>query len=155
MATFPFFGRSIDLAAKLAATRGSSRDESAWLHGQYTTVELLKPLQALRVHTNNRAFAGREASREAGAWVLIGDVVQTSSEIADSRSLPTSIPQSMTAFTHASEAYLSPNTVLNIGLASAKFGGMGGAFQAEYVSGPPIQFKLLVGKHWHGKSGTA
>lgn len=61
----------------------------------------------------------------------------------------------MTAFTHTSEATLAAGCVLNIGLASAKFGGFGGGFQAEYVSGPEIQFKPLAGKHWHGKTGHA
>lgn len=61
----------------------------------------------------------------------------------------------MTAFTSTSQANLSTNTILNIGLASAKFGGIGGGFQAEYVSGPTISFTLLTGKHWHGSSGNA
>jgi hypothetical protein len=61
----------------------------------------------------------------------------------------------MVAFTHTSEASLVANTVLNIGLASAKFGGSGGEYQAEYVSGPTIRFTALAGKHWHGGSGNA
>ena len=87
--------------------------------------------------------------------MLIGDVIYTASELASSRSLPAGNTRSMTAFTHTSEARLSPGTILNIGLASAKFGGGGGEFQAEYVAGPAITFLPLTGKHWHGRAGSA
>jgi hypothetical protein len=90
---------------------------------------------------------------QEGAWILIGDVIHTSSALASSRSLPVNNPQSMTAFTHTSEASLAAGTILNIGLASAKFGGVGGEFQAEYVSGPTIRFTPFVDKIWHGKIG--
>lgn len=155
MATFAFFGKSIDLPATRLATRATTRDKTAWQHGQYMTIQLLKPLEALRVHTDGKAFPQRAASAEAGAWVLIGDIVMTSSELADSRSLPGKDPRSMVAFTHTSNARLSPNTVLNIGLTSPKFCGQGGEFQAEYVSGPAIDFTPLPAAHWHGASGTA
>jgi len=42
-----------------------------------------------------------------------------------------------------------------IGLASAKFGGRGGGAQAEYVSGPPLQFAPLRDKYWHHRGGHA
>jgi hypothetical protein len=61
----------------------------------------------------------------------------------------------MAAFTHVSEAVMAAGTVLNIGLASAKFGGAGGGFQAEYVAGPRVVFKPLSGKSWHGAVGRA
>jgi hypothetical protein len=54
-----------------------------------------------------------------------------------------------------SRAVLSPGTILNLGIADAKFGGTSGDFQAEYVEGPPINFKPLHGKHWHGAVGRA
>lgn len=155
MATFSFFGKSIDLPATLVATHAKTRDESAWQHGRYSTVQLLTPLEGLRVHTGGRAFPGRQASGESGAWILIGDVIHTSSALAGSRSLPVDDPQRPVAFTHTSEAFLGVATVLNIGLASPKFGGKGGEFQAEYVSGPPIRFVPLSGKHWHGRGGRA
>jgi len=155
MATFSFFGKSIELPATLSIERASTRDSTAWQHGQYSTVRLLGPVEVLRVHTDGKSYPGREASGEAGAWVLIGDVIQTSGDVADSRSLPTANPRSMVAFTHTSEGHLRPDTVLNIGLASPKFGGVGGAFQAEYVSGPAIIFVPLTGKRWHGSSGVA
>jgi len=101
------------------------------------------------------AFPGRQASEEAGAWVLIGDAIETASTTASLRSLPAENPQSMVAFTHMSEAMLAANTVLNIGLASAKFGGVGGGFQAKYVSGPPIRFTPISGRHWHDRAGHA
>jgi hypothetical protein len=61
----------------------------------------------------------------------------------------------MVAFTHTNEATLPAQVVVNVGLASAKFGGWGGGFQAEYVSGPAIQFTPLLGKRWHGRAGIA
>lgn len=155
MAVFTFFGESVDLPAIALSARAKTQDETAWLHGRYVTIQLSRPIEALRVHTRGKAFADRPASTEAGAWVLIGDVIQTSAELADSRSLPGKNARSMVAFTHTSTARLCPHTVLNIGLASKKFCGEGGGFQAEYISGPRIEFTPLAGKHWHGAAGNA
>jgi hypothetical protein len=155
MAQFSFLGRSIDLPAVQLSLKAITRDRTAWQDGQYITVRLIHTVSALRVHTNGRSFPGRDASAEPGAWVLVGDVIHTASTIADTRSLPVQNPTSMVAFTHSSEASIAANTVLNIGLASAKFGGSGGGYQAEYVSGPAMRFTPLVGKHWHGRSGNA
>jgi len=155
MPTFSMFGQSLDIPAIAQHPKAITRDESAWQGHCYLTIRLTAAMEALRVHTKGKDFPGRKASPEAGAWVLIGDVIQTSSELANSRSLPTNNPHSMTAFTHVSEANLFAGCVLNIGIASAKFGGSGGGFQAEYVSGPPIQFKSLVDRHWHGRAGNA
>jgi len=154
MPTFSLFGKSVDLEA-VPSPNAVTRDETAWLHRTHLTIRLLTQLEALRVHTGGRAFPGRDASGEAGAWLLIGDVIQSSSDLADTRSLPTANPRSMVAFTHASLATVAAGTVLNIGIASAKFGGSGGGFQAEFVSGPPIVFKPLSGKNWHGAAGRA
>lgn len=152
MPVFSLFGESVELSATpLPAAR--TRDETAWLNRRHLTVRLTRATQALRVHTAGKAYPGRPASSEGGAWLLIGDVIQTSGQLAGSRALPTSHPGGFTAFTHVSEALLAPGTVLNIGVASAKFGGAGGGFQAEYVEGPPIVFKPLAGRHWHGRSG--
>ena len=155
MATFSFLGKSINLPAVRLSPHEETCDKTAWQHGEYTTVRLTGPVTALRVHTNGRSFPGRKASAEAGAWVLIGDVIHTASTIASSRSLPIRNPTRMAAFTHTSEARLAANTVINIGLASIKFGGSGGGYQAEYVSGPPIRFTPFAGKHWHGRFGNA
>ena len=154
MPTFSLFGKSVELAA-MPAPVAWTRDRTAWLHHRYLTVRLTANTEALRVHTAGKSYPGREASNEAGAWLLIGDVIQSSSHLADSRALPTASPAGFTAFTHVSEAELRPGTILNIGLASAKFGCAGGGFQAEYVEGPPIVFKPLHGKHWHGAVGRA
>lgn len=86
---------------------------------------------------------------------LIAEIVLTSAGIADSRSLPVRNAHSMVAFRNTSEAYVKTGTVLNFGLASAKFGGSGGGFQAEFVSGPPIIFTPLHGKEWHSIAGNA
>jgi hypothetical protein len=144
-----------DRPARWSATRAQTRDESAWQYHRYSTVQLVGPFEGLRVHTGGRAFPGRQASDESGAWILIGDVIQTAPVLASSRALPVDDARRLVAFTHTSEAYLGVATVLNIGLASRKFGGTGGEFQAEYVSGPPIRFVPLVGKHWHGTGGRA
>ena len=155
MSVVSFFGKSVDLPAVLVSPKAMTRDQSAWQHGMYATVRLIGRMSALRVHTAGKAFPRRQASSEEGAWILLGDVIQTSAGLANTRSLPTSNPGSMVAFTHTSEAHLAINTMLNIGLASAKFGGAGCEFQAEYVAGPNIRFVALAGKHWHGSAGHA
>lgn len=155
MTTFAFFGKTLALPAVKMPANFATRDLTAWQSGHFVTVRLTDAIPALRVHTNNRWFPGRYSSAERGAWVLIGDVIQTSSSLANSRSLPVWNSRSMLAFTHTSEAHVEANTVLNVGLASAKFGGRGGEFQAEYVSGPPVQFTLLADKSWHARSGHA
>jgi hypothetical protein len=155
MAQFFFLGESIDLPAIRATAQAGTRDETAWRLGVYITVQLIGSMSALRVHTQGRSFPERPASNEAGAWLLIGDVIETSSGLASSRSLPGGNPLSMVAFTHTSEALLAAATVLNIGVASAKWQGMGGGFQAEYVRGPAIRFVPLAGNVWHGRSGQA
>jgi hypothetical protein len=126
------------------------------MFGEYLTVQLTKPISGLRVHTEGRAFPPvREfGSAQAGVWILIGDVIQTSVELAGSRSLPVNDPSSMVAFTHTSLAKVQAGSILNIGLASRLFGGSGGEYQAEFISGPPIEFVPLAGKHWHGRFGT-
>lgn len=154
MPTFSLFGKSVELQAT-PATTARTCDESAWLHRRYLTIRLSARTKALRVHTAGRTFPGREPSNEAGAWLLIGDIIQSSSQLASSRALPTANPNSFVAVTHVSEAVLGPGTLLNIGIASAKFGGSGGEFQAEFVAGPPITFKALAGKRWHGAVGSA
>jgi hypothetical protein len=152
---FTFSGKSIELPAREVTPTCASFDPTAWISGSHLTVRLLETVHALRVHTNGRAFSDREPSHAAGRWILFGDVVLTSSQLADSRSLPTYDVASVAAFTHISEAKLVRDVVLNIGLASEKYAGRGGGFQAEYVRGPEIQFELLTGKMWHSRAGFA
>ena len=120
-------------------------------------MRLNAPFEALRVHTQGRAYVaqGRPAANEAGRWLLIGDVIQAAGAIASSRSLKVDDPRSAVAFTHTSGVELAPGTVLNIGFASALFSGRGGGAQAEWVGGPSARFKLLAGKHWHSGAGRA
>jgi hypothetical protein len=155
MPTVSFFGKSLELPVTFVSSKANTRDKTAWHFGSYITVKLFSQISEIRVHTGNRVFPGRNASGEAGAWILIGDIIKTTSELADSRSLPTSNLASMVAFTQVSEAHLAVGTVLNVGLASAKFSGMGGEYQAEYVSGPPIRFVPIIGKRWHQIAGHA
>ena len=154
MALFNIAGKTITLPAVEISPRAKS-DQTAWQSGKYVTVRFSAPVAGIRVHTDGKAFPGRPASAAMGAWVAIGDVIQTAPALANSRSLPSANPQAMTAFTHTSDAVIPPQCVVNIGVASAKFGGAGGGFQAEYVSGPLIQFTPLPGKHWHGQAGHA
>jgi hypothetical protein len=155
MTTFTLLGRRIDLPAMQASSRGATRDVSAWEAGEYLTIRILAPVEAIRVHTNGRTFPGREASGSIGAWVAIGDIIQTSGQFSNSRSLPTANPNSPTAFTHVNAVRIPAGCVINIGITSAKFGGQGGGFQAEYVSGAHLEMIALTGKHWHGRHGVA
>lgn len=155
MAIFSVGGRQIDLPAVVVRPNAASSDRTAWLDGVYVTLRLTGPVAGLRVHTDGKEYPGRKASALPGAWVAIGDVIGTSSELASSRSLPAADPQAMTAFTHVAEVGLPAQCVVNVGRASAKFGGRGGGFQLEYVSGPRFTFRPLADKHWHGRAGTA
>ena len=154
MPVLSIFGEPVELAATLCAT-APTRDPSAWLHHRHVTVRLTGRDHGLRVHTAGRGYAGRPASAEAGAWILLGDVIHSAGELARSRSLPAPDPSGFTAFTHVSEAVLEAGTVLNLGIASAKFGGDGGGIQAEYAGGPRIVFRPFTGQRWHGRWARA
>jgi hypothetical protein len=148
MPVFSVVGTLIDLPAIPVFPKASTRDNGAWLHGQYVTVKLTAPVEGIRVHTDGRHFPGRPASGGAGAWVALGDVIGTSTELVSNRSLPG-------VFTRVSEALLPSFCVTNVGVCSALFGGAGGGVQAEYVSGPPVSFHQLHGKYWHGSAAHA
>lgn len=128
MTNFYVMGQFITLPA-FSVSNASTRDSSAWLDGFYITIRLTESVSALRVHTNGKEFDNRPASSINGAWFAIGDIIQTSSEYASSRSLPG-------YFSHVAFVELPPETVLNLGICSPHFGGEGGGFQVEYVSGP-------------------
>jgi len=147
MARFFIGGQPIDLPA-VQLVRGSTRDTRAWMHGQYSTVRLLSSVEGVRVHTNGRSFPGREASHAIGAWIAIGDVIQSSQEFEDSRALPGS-------FTHLGWALIPEQAVINVGLSGPLFGACGGGFQAEHISGPLVRFNQARGKVWHAKQGSA
>lgn len=155
MARFFVAGKFIDLPGIPIHPKSPPSDITDWELGAYVTVRLLAPVSGIRAHTNNRSFPGRDPSKSIGAWVALGDVIQTSSELAGTRSLPTTNHTSMVAFTHSNEVTIPAQCVVNIGLASPKFGGVGGGFQAQYVSGPAFVFIPFHGKYWHGHSGNA
>ena len=155
MAKFFVAGAAIELPAVPVWPKAASRDLGAWMLGAYSTVLLLSSVEGIRVHTDGRSYPGRPGSSEQGAWVALGDVIVASSEFASSRSLPTDNPKSAVAFTRTADVVLPPHCIVNIGLASPKFGGIGGGVQAEYVSGPPFQFRTLRGKVWHDRVGHA
>lgn len=146
MPTFGLFGKWVDLPAR-SATKAPTSDSRAWLHGQYVTVQLTAAVEAVRVHTNGKSFADRPASNLRGRWFAIGDIIQTSREYQSSRSLPGT-------FTHVALVTLRPGCVINIGICSPLFGGAGGEFQAEHVSGPAAEIMPITNK-WHSRSGNA
>jgi hypothetical protein len=147
MISFLVAGQTIQLPA-IPVTQQAESIENAWLDGEWLTVQLTKPVRGLRVHTDGKSFPGREASKAQGAWVAIGDSVLTSNEVVDQSALPG-------PFTHVSEAVIPAGCVVNVGINGPLFGGAGGGIQAQYVSGPPIEFTLLGGKTWMSKAGTA
>jgi hypothetical protein len=146
VAQFFIGGNWIELPAELAR-RAATRDIGAWRAAQYVTVRLLEPVEGVRVHTDGKAFLRRPASAAAGAWVAIGDAIGTASQFADTRSLPG-------PFTHVGWVVLPPGCIINIGVCSPLFGHTGGEFQAEYVSGRPMEFKQAHRKSWHSRSGS-
>lgn len=152
MPTFNLHGRSIELAAWLRPERKATAQRSAWLHGTWLTVLTGGDIMALRVHLNGREietkWGDRVGSSEAGAWLLIGDVVLTSRQIVETRALPAGM------FSHVSRATIRPNTLLNIGIATPLFGFSGGGWQAEWVGQERVCFAALP-NIWHSRSGTA
>ena len=146
MATFSLFGKSIDLPAR-PAQRSATADSEAWLHKQYLTVRLTGSVDALRVHTDGKAFSGRSASHLRGRWFAVGDVIQTNREYQSSRSLPG-------PFTHVAWVNLKAGCLLNLGLCSPLFGGAGREFQVEYIGGPEPNIMPTPHK-WHFASGEA
>lgn len=148
MGLFVLSGRAINLPAFQVTPQAKTRDIRAWQSGQYVTVRLCEPVKAVRVHTNSKAYPDRVPSAAAGAWVALDDVIQTSGDLVQSRALPG-------PFTHVGEALLPVHCTVNVGLCAPLFGHTGGGIQAEYVSGPAIQFTQIAGKYWHGKQGNA
>jgi hypothetical protein len=146
MSEFWIGGQRLELPATPRAQE-RTRDAGAWLDKRWISVELTAAITALRVHTDGREFPTRPASNAAGAWLLIGDIVQTSSEIVNGRSLPG-------VFTHIARAEVFAGSILNIGFCSPLFGGRGGEAQAEFVRGPDIKFTPMDST-WVNYGGTA
>jgi hypothetical protein len=148
MTNFLACGRTIDLPA-IHYPRRASKDALAWLNSEWVTIRLTELVGALRVHTDGRRVDLRSASPSsaAGSWILIGDVIHTSSQIVQGRSLPG-------PFTKASGVEVLPGTILNIGISGPLFGKSGGSWQAEHVSGPEMRFSHLP-HVWMNYSGSA
>ncbi|MGC2813089.1 MAG: hypothetical protein WA303_22320 [Bradyrhizobium sp.] len=147
MARFIISGKSIELPANRISQAKS--DEACWRGGAFVTIRFNREFhEAIRVHTGGRGFPDRSASPLEGKWVLIGDVIMTSGQIVDSRSLPGE-------FTRVANAVIPIGCLANIGVASSLLAGFGGGLQAEYVSGPVFQFKPIQNKSWHGRAGFA
>jgi hypothetical protein len=123
---------------------------NAW-NGPYTTVQLLAPLEAIRVHTGGGEGAASDpllvGAGLRGRWFAIGDVVQTYGEYRASRALPAH-------FTRIAVATLEPGTVLNVGTCAPLFGHPGGSEQAEFVDGPAPRLRSLDAS-WSHEAGHA
>ncbi len=159
MTRFVFGNKSIDLPAATVRPVASSRDANAWWAGQYATVRLFQPIRGLRLHTSGRSYPDRPASNAEGSWILIGDVIQTSSQIAQSRSLPGKLPQSMVAFTHvgAMSRWLQEPCSTSEWPAqnSLAKSGVGEGLRPSTCLEPWPQFHVLAGNYWHGNAGSS
>jgi hypothetical protein len=126
MGIFVAAGIGIYLPAVEISPRGDTRDLRAWQFNQYVTVRVYAAVHGVRVHTDGRAYPGRPGSRAEGAWAAIGDIIENSTEIVDSRALPG-------PFTRVGAAVISPYSIINVGVCSPLFGNVGGGVQAEYM----------------------
>lgn len=148
MGLFVVSSSIINLPAFRVTPQAKTGDARAWQLGQYVTLRLFEPVDGIRVHTNGRSHPGRLPSAAAGAWIALGDVIQTSGDIVRSLALPG-------LFTHVGSALLPVNCTVNVGVCAPLFGYTGGGIQAEYVCGPAIQFTQIAGKYWHDMQGNA
>lgn len=144
-------GSDIDIPA-VAIAPVQTGASNAWGPRGYTTVRLLEPLPALRVHTRSGAAAATRPELAGGAgtvgrWFAIGDVILTRDQYKAAHALPA-------GFSHQDDWLLPAGTVLNVGIAGLLFGHAGGALQAEHLSGPEPTRTVLNG-HWSNRSGTA
>src|SRR6185437_1191923 len=147
MTRFIVGGKSIDLPAIKVPQADS--DKACWRGGEFITIKFDREFyEAVRAHTDGREFPNRSASFLEGKWILIGDVILTSGQIVDSRSLPGE-------FTRVANVVVPAGCVANIGVTSSLLAGSGGGMQAEYVSGPAFQFRPMQNKYWHGRAGRA
>jgi hypothetical protein len=128
MSQFHLNNLSIELPAD-ATEEAQSRHPDAWTNGSWLTVRITCAFHGLRAHTDGKPFAGRAPSSLEGSWILIDDVIQTSTQIVTGRALPG-------LFSRVAEAILLPGCVMNIGQCSPLFGFPGGGWQAEYVERP-------------------
>jgi hypothetical protein len=128
----------------------STRADNAWL-GERFTVRLVADLPALRVHSRGGIAATHQEqfsrSGTVGSWFAIGDVILTREEYLAVHALPGN-------FTHQDEWLLPSGSILNVGICSPLFGHKGGALQAEWLEGPPLQNRPLKG-WWSSKIGNA
>jgi hypothetical protein len=124
--------------------------DNAWL-GPRFTVRLVSELPAIRVHVRGAAGAAaqssRAGSRSVGRWFAIGDVILTRDQYAARHALPG-------RFAYQDEWILPVGSILNVGLASPLFGQTGGALQAEWLGGPPLQSRPIAG-FWSNRAGRA
>jgi hypothetical protein len=159
MTTFFVGSATVDLPGVQISPPEETASEGAWLHKTHISIRLSAPVEGFRVHTNGIAYptglpfgkraAPRVASEGVGRWVLIGDgAISTSSEIVRLFSLPG-------AFSHVSKAIVPALCLVNVGICSTLFGGIGGGLQIEYVSGPPIRFHEMTDAVWLNTAGNA
>ena len=153
MTTFIVSGRKIQVTASFVP-RESTQQVDAWHKGEWISVRVDAPIEAIRVHTNGRTFSDtdvmweRLGSKATGAWAAIGDVILTSSQMVDASALPG-------VFIHVAAVIIPQNCIVNIGVNGATLMGRGGGVQAEYVKGPRFEISELKGKVWMDRAGRA
>jgi hypothetical protein len=130
-------GSNVQLPARAEVTQ-PTRSVQAW-RGIYLTVELYRPVEAMRVAAKPLGLVGD--------WFALGDWIQPRSRYRELHALPT-------AFAFQALATLRPGTVLNVGLCAPLFRQPGGGLQAEFLDGPLPQIRPIQGT-WVDQMGHA
>lgn len=117
MITVP--GSTVEIPARAQETR-PTRDAAAWM-GTFLTVELYRPIEAMRV--------ARRRLGLVGDWFALGDWIQTRSRYRALHALPQD-------FLFQAVAVLQPGTIVNVGTCGPLFRLPGGGLQAEFLEGP-------------------
>jgi hypothetical protein len=130
-------GSNLQIPARAGVTQ-PTRYPPAW-SGMYLTVELYRPLEAMRVSA--------KALGLVGDWFALGDWIQTSSRYRALHAL-------RSGFAYQALAILRPGTVLNVGRCAPLFEQPGGGFQAEFLAGPLPQLRPIEGT-WVDQMGHA
>lgn len=147
-------GKAVPLSAKIILPKIKSGQENAWVNQEYTTITLLQNLNVLRMHFfDGKIIAGitdkeKKPSGLIGSWFFlddnnIEDIIISKNELYDKFSTPKmkTIYGETSLYSDLSCFMMSPNTILNIGIASALFGWKGGGIQLEFIHGTEPSYK--------------
>ena len=127
MITIP--GSTIQIPGHARGTR-STRSPTAW-KGMYLTLELYRPIEAMRVSSTQLGLMGD--------WFALGDWIQTRTRYRQLHALPgdNKKPERARGFRFQAIAVLEAGTIANVGTCGPLFGQSGGGLQAEFLEGPP------------------